>query len=60
MIFSKKKITVAYTIEQCVKCKLLTRRKFKEGDVLFSNTSQCNSCGGAIQIEKIFGESSEL
>jgi hypothetical protein len=60
MIFSKKKITIAYTVEQCTKCKMLTKRKFNEGDVLFADVSKCNSCGGLVQIEKIFGESSEL
>ena len=60
MIFSKKKITIAYTVEQCTKCKMLTKRKFNDGDVLFAESSKCASCGGLIQIEKIFGESSEL
>ena len=60
MIFSKKKITVEYTVEQCTKCKLLTKRKFHEGDVLFTESSKCSSCGGMLQIEKIFGETSEL
>ena len=60
MIFSKKKITIAYTVEQCTKCKMLTKRKFNDGDVLFAESSKCSSCGGLIQIEKIFGESSEL
>ncbi len=60
MIFSKKKITVAYTVEQCTKCKMLTKRKFTEGDVLFAEIMKCGSCDGLIQIEKIFGESSEL
>ena len=60
MIFSKKKITIAYTVEQCTKCKMLTKRKFNDGDVLFAESSKCGSCGGLIQIEKIFGESSEL
>ncbi len=60
MIFSKKKILVAYTVEQCTKCKMLTKRKFDEGDVLFATISKCSSCDGLIQIEKIFGEYSEL
>ncbi len=60
MIFSKKKITIAYTVEQCTKCKILTKRKFDEGDVLFADVSKCGSCDGLILIEKIFGESSEL
>ena len=60
MIFSKKKITIEYTVEQCTKCKMLTKRKFREGDVLFAEMSKCVSCNGLVQIEKIFGESSEL
>ena len=59
MIFSKKKIIVAYTVEQCVKCGMLTKRKFNEGDVLFTEISKCNSCDGLTRIEKIFGESIE-
>jgi hypothetical protein len=60
MIFSKKKITIAYTVGQCTKCKMLTKQKFNEGDVLFAKLSKCSSCDGMVQIEKIFGESSEL
>ncbi len=59
-MFSKKKITIAYTVEQCSKCKTLTKRKFHEGDVLFAGVSKCNSCDGFVHIDKIFGESSEL
>jgi len=60
MMFSKKKIIIAYTVEQCTKCKILTKRKFNECDVLFTDVSKCSSCGGLVQIEKIFGEPSEL
>jgi len=56
MIFSKKKITIAYTIEKCKKCGMLRKRKFMEGDILFSESSQCTSCDGMTSIEKIFGE----
>ena len=59
MIFSKKKIIIAYTVEQCTKCKILTKRKFNEGDILFAQLSKCNSCSEPIRIEKIFGESFE-
>ena len=59
MIFSKKKITVAYTVEQCTKCEMLTKRKFNEGDVLFAELSKCGSCDGLTRIEKIFGVSFE-
>ena len=58
-MFSKEKITVAYTLEKCKSCNLERKRKFKEGDYLFSETSKCNSCEGVLQIEKIFGETIE-
>jgi len=57
MMFSKKKITMAYTVEQCTKCGMQIKRKFKEGDVLFVNATKCVSCGGLSIIEKIFGDS---
>ena len=59
-MFSKEKTIVAYTIEKCNLCGLETKRKFKEGDFLFAETSKCNSCVGLLAIEKIFGESIEL
>ena len=59
MIFSKEKITIAYTVEKCRSCKMERKRKFKEGDLLFSETGKCNSCEGIMSIEKIFGETIE-
>ena len=59
MIFSKKKITTEYTVEQCTKCGTLTKRKFKNGDILFTELSKCTSCDGLARIEKIFGETIE-
>jgi len=56
MIFSKKKITIAYSVEKCKKCGMMRKRKFAEGDILFSESSQCTSCDGMTSIEKIFGE----
>jgi len=58
-MFSKKKITLAYTVVKCPKCKMIHKRKFIEGDVLFSESSKCNSCGEPTMIEKIFGETLE-
>ena len=58
-MFSKEKITVAYTMEKCEKCGMQKKRKFSEGDVLFAQVSKCNSCDGATVIDKIFGESLE-
>ncbi len=59
MIFSKKKIIIAYTIEKCSKCGMQRKREFIDGDYLFSESSKCNSCDGTTIIEKIFGEELE-
>ncbi len=59
MMFSKKKITTVYSVEKCKKCGMLRKRKFTEGDILFSESSKCTSCNGITSIEKIFGESIE-
>ncbi|MCV0431625.1 hypothetical protein [Nitrosopumilus sp.] len=59
MIFSKKKITTEYTVEQCTKCGTITKRKFHQGDILFTEISHCHSCDGLTRIEKIFGETVE-
>ena len=55
-MFSKKKITLAYTVEKCKKCGMQRKRKFLEGDILFAESSKCISCDGITGIEKIFGE----
>ncbi len=57
MIFSKKeKPLVAYTLEKCPSCGKESKRKFKEGDFLFAESSQCDKCKTPMNIEKIFGE----
>jgi hypothetical protein len=38
---------------------MLRKRKFAEGDVLFTESSKCTSCDGMTNIEKIFGETIE-
>lgn len=48
---------MAYTVEQCTKCGMQIKRKFKEGDILFVNTTKCVSCDGLSIIEKIFSDS---
>ncbi len=58
-MFSKKKITIAYAVEKCKKCGMFRKRKFTEGDVLFTESSKCSSCDGRTSIEKIFGETIE-
>lgn len=55
-MFSKEKPILAYTVEKCNKCSLERKRKFKEGDFLFAETSKCDSCNGITLIEKIFCE----
>jgi len=55
-MFSKKKIVIAYTVEKCKKCGMMRKRKFTEGDVLFTESSNCASCDGMTSVEKIFGE----
>ena len=58
-MFSKEKTVIAYTTEKCKSCSMERKRKFKEGDYVFAETSKCNSCEGIMQIEKIFGETIE-
>ncbi len=58
-MFSKEEIIIAYTIEKCKSCEMERKRKFKEGDYLYAETSKCDSCEGSMQIEKIFGETIE-
>jgi len=59
MMFSKKKIIIAYAVEKCKKCGTLRKRKFTEGDILFTESSKCTLCDGMTSIEKIFGETVE-
>jgi ssDNA-binding Zn-finger/Zn-ribbon topoisomerase 1 len=57
MIFSKKeKQVIAYTIEKCPSCKKELKRKFKQGDYLFVESSKCPACDIPMNIAKIFGE----
>lgn len=58
-MFSKKKITLEYTVEKCNSCGNTTQRKFKKGDVLFAELAKCQTCEGTICIDKIFGETLE-
>jgi hypothetical protein len=60
MIFSKKeKPIIAYTVERCPICKKESKRKFKDGDMLFAQGAECTSCKVSMMIYKIFGESTE-
>ena len=59
MMFEKKKITTAYTVEKCNSCHKEVKRKFSDGDVLFQDAAKCPSCDGILFIDKIFGETIE-
>ena len=56
-MFSKKEEKRdSYTLEKCESCKKESKRKFKKGDFIFKDSSQCSSCNGQMMIVKIFGE----
>ena len=42
-MFSKEKITIAYTLEKCQSCNFEKKRNFKKGDCLFAKSGNCNS-----------------
>lgn len=57
MILSKKEETpTAFTLEQCKNCNNKTKRKFKAGDFVFKESSECKKCSHPMLIVKIFGE----
>ena len=57
MIFSKKQeVRDPFTVEECQSCKKQSKRKFKEGDYLFKESTNCHSCQGKTIVVKIFGE----
>ena len=56
MIHKERKITGEYTVEGCPSCGAAETRKYAPGDVLFGPAEKCSSCGGAMRIEKIYGE----
>ena len=58
-MFSKEKITIAFTEEKCDQCGKSKKRRFQVGDSLFQKLSKCDSCEGSMIIEKIFGETME-
>jgi hypothetical protein len=59
MFAKKEKPLTAYALEKCPNCSKESKRKFKEGDVLFAESSQCDKCKTLMRITKIFGESTE-
>jgi len=40
---------------ECDSCKILKKRKFSDGDVVFSTPENCSECDGKMLITKIFG-----
>ena len=47
---SKNKISTCYTSMECNSCKIIKKRKFIDGDIVFSTAENCSECDG-----KIFG-----
>ena len=52
---SKNKLTTCYTSLECNTCKILKKRKFTDGDFVFSSSENCSDCNGKMLITKIFG-----
>ena len=52
---SKNKLTTCYTSLECNSCKILKKRKFTDGDFVFSSSENCVDCDGKMMITKIFG-----
>ncbi|MEW6042694.1 MAG: hypothetical protein AB1608_00320 [Thermoproteota archaeon] len=59
MFGKKEKPMIAYTVERCPSCKNEIKRKFKEGDCLFADVSECAKCKTTMNISKIFGQPTE-
>ena len=53
---SERMPSTCYTFLKCQSCKLSQKRKFEDGDMVFSQTQNCSDCDGKILITKIFGE----
>ena len=52
---SKNKISTCYTSMECNLCKAIKKRKFTDGDIVFSTAENCSDCDGKMLITKIFG-----
>ena len=52
---SKNKISTCYTSMECNSCKIIKKRKFIDGDIVFSSVENCSECDGKMVITKIFG-----
>ena len=53
---SERMPSTCYTFLKCQSCKLSQKRKFEDGDMVFSQTQNCSDCDGKMLITKIFGE----
>jgi len=40
---------------ECNLCKIVKKRKFSDGDIVFSTSESCLECDGKMLITKIFG-----
>ena len=52
---SKNKIPTCYTSMECNSCKIIKKRKFADGDIVFSSVENCSECDGKMVVTKIFG-----
>ena len=52
---SKNTLSTCYTSMECDSCKILKKRKFSNGDIVFSIPEGCSECDGKMLITKIFG-----
>ena len=52
---SKNKIYTCYTSMECDSCKIIKKRKYSKGDIVFSTSEDCSECNGKMLITKIFG-----
>jgi len=55
MTKSENNLKTCYTFLECNSCKLSTKRKFIDGDIVFSTPENCSECDGKMLITKIFG-----
>ena len=47
---SERKPSTPYTFLKCQSCKISKKRKFEDGDIVFSMTQNCSDCDGKMMI----------
>ena len=52
---SENKLTTCYTFLKCNSCQFSKKRKFSNGDIVFSSPENCSECDEKMMITKIFG-----